>query len=85
MEQIILEKDYLEYFKWKRNRRNIIDIPNEQLMDEIDETLDVLKKIEEMMEKLNGNSVEINIEEYNNFLDLLTEERYEEMNKYKII
>lgn len=83
---IELKKDYLEIIKIKRNFKNVKDINNtKELKSEIDITLDVLSKVNKMIENIKENDYkEINIEDYNKYLFHLEHENYEELKKYKL-
>lgn len=85
MEQIILKKDYLELIKWKRKLILVKDINKDELLSELDDSLDVLKKVGDLMKNLKGKGYDINVKDYDNYLDFLESEKYEELEKYTIV
>ena len=54
-------------------------------MNCLNESLDMLTYLNNMRMKLNGDGDLVTITDYENYLDLLAEENYEELIKYKII
>lgn len=83
MNQIILKNEILEIIKCKRNWKPIENIKEMDLISEMDNCLDMLNKINDMIKASNND--QINLEDYNSYIDLLEKENYEEMKKYKIV
>jgi len=83
--KIVLKKKYLEVFEWKRKLKSIESLSDEERMNCLNESLDMLTYLNNMRMKLNGDGDLVTITDYENYLDLLAEENYEELIKYKII
>jgi hypothetical protein len=80
---IILKKKYLELCQLRRNLNPVKDIKPEDIVEELNRSLDILNKISELSKYASND--EINFIDYEDYLNFLYQENYEELKKYKII
>jgi len=84
MEKIILKRKILELQILTRKKRPLKDLSNEELLIELNLDLDRLNLINKLISECEKDE-NIQPEHYSNYLNLLEEEKYEELLKYEII